>query len=262
MTYLQDKKNKNSKTLKIFFVVLGLLLFFLFRSGIYSGLSYVAEVVLHPVISGGSAVGGRIGGIGAYFSSKGSLARENENLKNIIAESEADRANYAGVVAENAELKEILGRKTPGLNLKLGAILAKPNQSPYDTLLLDLGENETRVGAGVFAYGSVPVGYIAEVYPYTSKAVLYSSPGEKTSVVIAGKGVSAELVGRGGGNFEMLLPRDLEILKGDQMVLPGINTFVVGTVETIISDPRSSFQKALLTSPVNIGTLQFIEVES
>jgi len=34
-----------------------------------------------------------------------------------------------------------------------------------------------------------------------------------------------------------------------------------GTVETIISDPRDSFQKALLVSPVNIQEIKFVEVE-
>jgi hypothetical protein len=42
--------------------------------------------------------------------------------------------------------------------------------------------------------------------------------------------------------------------------LPGMSAHVVGVVETIISDPRDSFQKALLTSPVNIRELKFLEV--
>ena len=59
----------------------------------------------------------------------------------------------------------------------------------------------------------------------------------------------------------MILTRDFILLKEDQVVLPGINTYVVGVVETIISDPRDSFQKALLIAPVNIWELKFVEVE-
>ena len=48
---------------------------------------------------------------------------------------------------------------------------------------------------------------------------------------------------------------------GCQIVLPGINPYVLATVSTIISDPRKKKQKALLASPVNIQELKFVEVE-
>ena len=59
----------------------------------------------------------------------------------------------------------------------------------------------------------------------------------------------------------MIIPRDLTLAEGDQAVLPGINPYVVGIVQTIISDPRDPFIKALLTSPVNMQELKFVEVE-
>jgi len=59
----------------------------------------------------------------------------------------------------------------------------------------------------------------------------------------------------------MILPRDFVLEKGNEVVLPGITPYTLGVVETIISDPRDSFQKALLVSPVNIQELKFVEVE-
>ena len=70
-------------------------------------------------------------------------------------------------------------------------------------------------GQKVFALGNVPIGRVAEVYPDTSKIILYSNPGEKTEVVISGKDTFMQIVGRGGGNFEMILPRDFIFRKGD-----------------------------------------------
>jgi len=70
-----------------------------------------------------------------------------------------------------------------------------------------------------------------------------------------------EVAGRGGGNFEMIVPRDFTIVKGDVALLPGIFPYVLGVVEIIISDPRDPFIKALLVSPVNIQELKFVEVE-
>jgi hypothetical protein len=57
------------------------------------------------------------------------------------------------------------------------------------------------------------------------------------------------------------MPKDLTMQKGDQVVLPGINPYVLAIAQTIISDPRDPFNKMLLTSPVNIQELKFVEVE-
>ena len=144
----------------------------------------------------------------------------------------------------------------------LASILSRPNQSPYDTLVIDIGARDgISVGQKVFALGNVPVGYIGMTYPNSSKVTLFSNPGEKTEVVVAGKNVFMEVVGRGNGNFEMILPRDFVLEKGTEVSLSGITSHVLGVVQTIVSDPRDSFQKALLISPVNIQELKFVEIE-
>lgn len=273
MNYLLDKKTKRNRILKIIFGVIIFISLFYFRVSIFDGLSYISANIFRPVLTSGNSVGAQVKSLGAYFVSKNSLYRENENLKARIDADVADRANYNSVVAENASLKEILGRKNESVSMTLAAILAKPNQSPYDTIIVDVGiEQGIKVGDKVFALGNVPIGYVAQVYPNTSKVILYSNSGEKTQVVVSGKpaspdasqggNVSMEIVGRGGGNFEMILPRDFVLLKGDQAVLPGLTPHVLGIVETILSDPRDSFQKALLVSPVNIQEIKFVEVET
>ncbi len=270
MSYLLDKKIQKKKFFKIALGVIVLIFLFYFRAGIWNGFSYVALGIFRPVLILGQGIGEKFNSVNSYFSSKNSLYAENENLKSQLLESQADRANYASVVAENTNLKEILGRKNEKTNMILSAILSKPNQSVYDTLVIDVGTNrDIKVGDMVFAlghsptgeaFGTVPIGRIAEVHSNSSKVILFSSSGEKTQAIISGKNLFMELVGRGGGNFEMTLPRDLVLQKGDQVVLPGINPYVLAVVETIISDPRDPFTKALLRSSVNIQELKFVEV--
>jgi len=173
-----------------------------------------------------------------------------------------EMANYNSILDDNSKMEEILGRKNAKANIVLAGILSKPNQSPYDTLIIDAGANNgIAPGQRVFALGNVPIGRIAEVYSNSAKVILYSNPGEQTEVVISGKDTFMQIVGRGGGNFEMILPRDFVIENGTEVVLPGITPYTVATVQTIISDPRDSFEKALLASPVNIQELKFVEVE-
>jgi len=171
-------------------------------------------------------------------------------------------ADYNTILDENTKLKDAMSRRANNAPMILAAVLAKPNHSLYDTLIIDVGINQgVQVGERVFASGNIPVGRIAEVEKDSSKVVLYTNPGEKTSAVISGRDIYVDLVGRGGGDFEIILPKDLTLEKWTEIVLPGITPYLIGEVQTTISDPRDSLQKALVVSPVNIQELKFVEVE-
>jgi len=262
MSYLLDKKIKRKKLSHIALGVVLLILLFYFGKPVARGFSYVAVAVFKPVLIVGQGVGRGFSNIGTFFASKKSLTLENENLKLQISQSEADRANYSSVVDENIQLKEILGRKKENQNFIVSAILSKPNKSPYDTLVIDVGTNKGAIiNQRVFALGNIPVGRIVETYPNSSKVLMYSNPGEKTQIVITGKNTYLDAIGRGGGNFEIVLPKDFTLENGTEAVLPGVTSYVLGTVVKTISDPRDAFIKALLVSPVNIQSQKFVEVE-
>lgn len=262
MNYLLDKKIKRKKSLKIALGVALLIVLFYFRPGIFNGFSYISHRLFRPILIVGLNIGEKFKSVGSYFVSKNSLYLQNQKLQMEVKENDARMSNYNSVVAENAGLKEILGRKNEKTTTTLAAILAKPNQSPYDTIIIDIGIKQgIKIGDMVLAMGSVPIGRIGLAYDNSSKVILFSNAGEKTQAVVSGRDVFMELVGRGGGNFEMVLPKDFTLQKGDQVVIPGINPLLLAIVETIISDPRDPFTKALLSSPVNIQQLKFVEVE-
>ena len=273
MSYLLDKKIKRKKIFQIALGAVVLIILFYFRSGIFNGLSYASQGLFRPVLILGNSIGEKFKSLNSFFISKNSLYLQNQSLQSQLNEDKAKISNYDSVVAENASLKEILGRlpaqagKNRKTNMTLAAILSKPNQSIYDTLIIDAGAKEgIKTGNIVFALGNVPIGRVDVVYYNSSKVILFSNAGEKTQAVISGKPARAggdvfiEVIGRGGGNFEMIMPKDFTLQKEDQVVLPGINPYILAIVETIISDPRNPFTKALLSSPVNIQELKFVEV--
>jgi len=276
MSYLLDKEIKRKRFSKIALGVVLLIIVFYFRVGIWSGLSKVSEVIFRPVLVLGQKVEGKVQNIGSYFISKNYLYNQNQKLQAEVSFDDARMANYNSVAADYANLKEILGRKDPKVNMILAAVLAKPNQNPYDILLIDAGTTEgIKVGDTVFALGDVPVGHVSDVYSDSAKVILFSNPGETTQAVISSAlnadgtvattsyapNAFVQVVGRGGGNFEMVMPKDFNFQAGGQVVLPGINSYVLAIFQKVISDPRSSSTKILLTSPVNIQALKFVEVE-
>ena len=269
MNYLLNKKIKRKKIFKISICVVVFFVLIYFRMGIWNGLSYISYEVFRPILILGNNIGEKFKNTSSYFAFKNSLYLENQNLKSQISESQADRANYDSVVMENVNLKEILGRKNEKAVVVLATILSRPNQNIYDTLIIDAGIREgIKIGDKVFAKGNVPIGRIDLVYDNSSKVILYSNSLERTQAVVShatvgqvGGDIFLELIGRGGGNFEMILPRDFVLQKDDQVLMPGLNPYVLAIVETVISDPRDPFTKALLRSPVNVWELKFVEVE-
>jgi rod shape-determining protein MreC len=242
-----------------------LVLIFYFRSGVFKGLSVTAHTIFRPVMVLSNAVSSKFSGIGNFFSSKNSLIKENESLRESLTENFNQMTNYNSLVDENNQLKEILNRKqNPNMrdNMVLGAILEKPNHSAYDTIIIDIGENHgVKAGDIVFADGYVPIGRVDTAFRSTSKIVLFSTSRVVTEVIVSGQNIFMQLVGRGGGNFEMILPRDSVIEKGTEVVLPGMHPYTVAVVETTISDPRDAAAHALLVSPVNIQHLKFVQVK-
>jgi cell shape-determining protein MreC len=188
--------------------------------------------------------------------------KENENLLQENANLKTSMIDYNILKNENVALKELFNRTLPENNLILSNILTKPNYSPYDTIIIDIGVNE-KIATGNKVYSNVvtPIGEVSEVYKDSSLVTLYSNPGQVTEAMIDGSNTSVELVGRGGGNFEMTIPIDLPYTNGTFVYLPNIETEIVATIEDVISSPNDPVKKVLLSSPVNVQSLKWVFVK-
>ncbi len=195
------------------------------------------------------------------LSSKSSLIAENQTLKDEIAKNKAEIEIADLLKSENEELKNIVGRKNQKEKIILAAVLVKPFFSPYDTLLIDIGENMgIKAGDEVIADGQTHIGFIKEVYGNTSKVVLYSSNGEKVKVLIGPDNIEKEAKGVGGGNFLIEMPVESGIKEGDTIVIPSISTNIFGIVEKIDVKDNDSIEKVLFKSSVNINELKWVEI--
>jgi cell shape-determining protein MreC len=193
--------------------------------------------------------------ITTYFRSKNSLQNENQILKKTNSTLSLQLEGYKILLDENNRLKKTLGI-IDHEDFILGRVLSKPAQSPYDTILIDGGHDKKLVeGSLVYVEGIIPVGTIEKVFEKTSVVSLFSTSGVKTIVRLEETGNDVELVGRGGGNFELEFPRDASIVAGSHVYLPGYSKAHIATIGPIVSDARDPYQKVLLTSPININEL-------
>ena len=196
------------------------------------------------------------------IKSKKTLILENRKLVQDLDKVALDLSIQKTLQKENEDLKSLLGRGEKK-DVVLGAVLVKPSISPFDVIIIDVGlDKGVRVGNKVLHNnGSISIGEIEEVYDKSSKVKMYSSPGEKFTVLVGDNSVQSEAEGLGGGNFSLKLPRGLEVKEGDAAVVPSITTSVFGFVQKIELNPTDSFQNIFFKSPVNLSELRWVLVE-
>ena len=258
----RDKKQIERKKI-IMRNVIGFGLFFILSIvGILSLSGRLSNFVGRPIWRVEKFVTDGLYNINFLFRTKASISNENHNLIEEISRIRLSMIDYQIIKRQNDELKELLGRLPTNNNFILGNILTKPNHSPYDTIIIDVGRDmEIQEGNMVFAGNNVPVGRIGKVYEKTSLVTLYSNPGQKTEGFIDGTNASVELVGRGGGNFEMIIPVELAVENGTKVFLPGNSLEIMALVDEIVSAPTDPFKKVILSSPVNIQNLKWVQVK-
>lgn len=262
MNYLHTRRVKQKKIRVILFLVLILFLIWHFRTPVYRFLSFSTHFVFSPISNIGISVSENFSNFFSAFESKIKLQKENQRLSDTIAEQYFQVLNNQVLTKENIALKEILNRTHSTDEYILGNILNKPTHSLYDTLIIDVGiEDDIAVGQIVFAFGYIPIGKVSEAFNHSAKVLLFSSPQEKTEAIISDSNIFVDLIGRGGGNFEIILPRDLALTKGQEIILTGNNPFVVAVMDSVITDARDAYQKAILKSPVNIQEIKFVQVK-
>lgn len=193
--------------------------------------------------------------------SKSTLINEKNELDERVKELEAELAWLPTIEDENAKLTEMLARKKETIQLVMARILVKPNESVYDTIIVDAGtEDGITVGARAYSRGDIPIGTIDEADPRSAKIKLFSTSGEITKAVIVGKDIFIDLKGQGGGTFETTLPRDVVIEKGTTVATLD-DGLTIAIAEESLADPRDPFQRILFRSPVNLFELRFVGVQ-
>jgi rod shape-determining protein MreC len=263
MTHQFRDKKQIEKKKKIIRNIIGFGLFFILVAvGILSWTGKLFNFAGRPIWEAERIVNKGLNNSNYLLRSKQSLSNENKKLIEENSNLKISMLDYEILKNENNELKEILGRISTLNNYILGNILTKPNHSPYDTIIIDIGESSgIKEGDLIYAEGIIPVGIVSKVYGKTSLVSLYTNPGVKTEGFINDSNASVGLIGRGGGNFEMIIPLELIVDKGTLIYLPGSSVEIIAIVDDVISTPSDPFKKVLLSSPVNVQNLKWVQVK-
>lgn len=220
--------------------------------------------LLYPVTSlfwkSGTFVGDTARHYTSLVSSKKSLIVENEKLRSELVSFTPSLLMLDSLRKENETLRALLGRSTTG-RMVLATVLSRPPFSPYDSLIIDAGTEEgVALGDKVYASTDVFLGDIVEVYAHTSKVNLFSSPGRVFPVLVGPSALQVEAEGRGGGNFRVTLPAEVDVEKGDPVRFAQSKSNVVGVIEEIEVDSSDSLQEIRFKMPLSLSEISYVEV--
>lgn len=195
------------------------------------------------------------------LSSRQFLVKKIIDLQTTLDAKNASLVELSILQAENDALKAELGREGH-IKGTLARVIVPPNRSLYDTIILDIGEDEkVEVGQTAYAFGSVALGTISAVSANSSTVLLFSASGRETAGTTSGSDIAVTLIGRGAGEYEVRMPRDITFEQGGVISQQSLGVHPLATIQKIITDPRDPFQRLLAKAPVNLQTMKWVVVK-
>lgn len=256
---IRRKQKRTQITLVLAGILVVVLLLNFFAPQLLSPISHTIGLPLLKSRLAASAGGSELWQL---LKSKQSLYGQNRTLREEAALFKAIEVERDALKNENASLRDLLGRSTSTDPVILAQILSKPGFSPYDTLILDVGETDgVKAGDLVLVENTLVVGQISTVQGHSSNALLYSSPEHKTEIFIGTKSVQAVAIGKGAGSFEVRVPRNTEFKVGDEVRLAAFPDVVFGAVTDINGASADTFDRILFRSLIDISDLRFVMVK-
>lgn len=221
----------------------------------------VALSVGRPFLSSFLALKNNLRFMADFVRSREALVGENEKLRADIETNLAKLLRFDALFREHQDLLLAYGRSSLVEQTTLGNVIARPPQSPYDVLIVDIGSEQGIVpGNLVYGIGGIPIGRVGEVTDTTSKVVMFSNVGEKNQVIVERTGLALSVEGIGGGNFETQVAHDTDIVVDDLIILPQFDAAVVASVAAIDANVTSALKQVLFRVPINVFNLRWVEI--
>jgi len=188
-------------------------------------------------------------------------ATQNAALRAELASTTAALADRDALYAENAALKAQLGRSAAAPRLA-ALVLERPPGIPYDTLIIDAGQNlGVAAGDAVYAGGTTLIGQVTEAYATTARVTLLSAPGQSYQALIRGT-VPVSMAGQGAGSLKGEVPAQTQVGVGDPVLFADIAGGYTGSVSHVDAPEGESFEVVYVALPVDLFSLRYVFVQT
>ncbi|HUY62210.1 MAG TPA: rod shape-determining protein MreC [Candidatus Paceibacterota bacterium] len=212
--------------------------------------------LMAPAMDASNAVANGTHALLAGFENSATLAAQNDALS---AENTALAYKNQALLEENANLTALLGTAPAPKKGILAGVLARPPESPYDTLVVAAGADAgvTR-GMEAFGAGGVPLGVVTTVHTDVARVTLFSAPDMITGGWAGSTSVPITIRGAGAGALDASIQRSAGIAAGDTVFVPGPGMLPIGIVARIDGDPSAPTVTLRIQPMTNVFSLVWV----
>lgn len=190
------------------------------------------------------------------------ILAHNRVLQDRVAELESRLLNYQSLRSDHEALLASVGFVAQNPSTVIGRVLTTLWTNPYDVLLVELpaGRLVEPQSAVTFA-DALYLGRVVAVNGRIAQVQLLSAPGSVIPVAVGTSTTITEAHGRGGGNFQITLPRGVPVAVGDVVhATSSPQRWSLGRIGNIEREPSDSSQTLFFRYPLNLQTLKFVEI--
>jgi cell shape-determining protein MreC len=194
-----------------------------------------------------------------FLKSQNDLVNQITDLQSKLAAAESTDLTQKRLYDENFWLREQLS--VDGKKRIAAAVVARPNEMPYDLLQIDRGEVDgVKIGAPVYIGADNVVGVVSQLAPHYSFVELFTTPGFTATTFISGANIVATLEGYGGGVARVKVPQGVPLKVGNLVHVPSLDPGVFGRVEYIENRPSQPEQFGYITLQKPIANINYVSV--
>ena len=224
--------------------------------------------ILTPIRSGVSRLTDSAEKLYDYIFAYESLAIENQELKEKLAQLEDDARQAAAIARENSRLRAMAGLKesNPSWETVDGYIISRSSQDWSNTFTIDRGLNDgIEAGMCAITANGELVGLVSEAGPNYAEVKTVLDSSLEISATISASGYNGMVQGGYATGLAGLLrmnylPSTAVIRNHDQVVTSGSTVYprnlIVGHVVDAGYDDTGVAKYALLEPAVNVGSLE------
>lgn len=224
--------------------------------------------IFSPVFRGADALAAQSHSFLQHFGDTAALASKNEQLMNENVALASENQALSKKIMSILSLSPAAGQySSEGI---FAGVVARPPESPYDTLILAAGENAgVTLGMEAFGSGGVPLGVVSSVLADFSRVTLFSAPSMSTSGWIEHADPSVQtgqatlpltISGAGAGVMNAVAARSAGITVGDVVFVPGPGMLPIGVVTRIDSDLSSPSITLRIQPALNLFSISWVVV--
>lgn len=197
--------------------------------------------------------------IPVYLRDRHALSNELETLQNELADLKKSDETFTSLKRENDELRSLVDA-VPESRV-LARVLARPNQLPYDVLMLDRGARDGVVlHAPVFTGHNQVIGLVTKVLERTSHVTLVTTPGFSATAYIYGPNIYTTTEGLGSGVLRVRVPQGIALAEQDTVILPAVDSGVFGVIARVETSPTKPERFGYIIADTSLQSLRYVSV--